>query len=152
MYCQNCGNELEPGTFCPCCEKLKHGTAYGAEQITSTTTTQQPRLTPYPPQYPVAKHNVTSEQNYYQTQLVENPTRILVLCIIGLATFGTGIIGLIFSIIGLSQATKHIATYGNSDKKVKIGKSISTIGFVLSLIVTFFWICLCVFWLYGVSL
>ena len=57
--------------------------------------------------------------------------------ILGLALgCATGIIGLIFSIIGLSKANNYIATYGDIANQVRIGKRLSIAGIIVSIVMT----------------
>ena len=85
----------------------------------------------YPPQQPY--------DNYPpQQQLAINPTNVLVFGILSCAF--SGILGLIFGILGLSKAKNFIAMYGQISTKVKVGKILSIIGIVASIF--FFFLCL----------
>ena len=64
-----------------------------------------------------------------------NPSNVLVFGILGLVfALSTGILGLIFSIIGLSKANNYISTYGDIANQVRIGKRLSIAGLIVSLV------------------
>lgn len=64
-----------------------------------------------------------------------NHTQVLVFGILGLALgFGTGIVGLIFSILGISKANKYVAEFGDISNQVRIGKRLSIAGLIVSII------------------
>ena len=66
--------------------------------------------------------------NYVQAQPAQaqgSPSNVLVFGILGLAFCETGILGIIFSIIGLSKAKNYIATYGDVSNQVRVGKRLS---------------------------
>ena len=112
MNCQNCGANVDGKAFCPQC---------GA---------------PVNQQAPVqAPYNAVQPQ-----QPLGNPTKVLVFGIIGLALCELGIVGLIFSIIGLVQANKYIAQYGNVSNQVRIGRRLAIAGLILSIVFIVFWI------------
>lgn len=65
--------------------------------------------------------------------------------ILGLVFCGSGILGLIFSIIGMSKAKKYAAEAGELTGKAKTGKILATLGLVFSIIAIVIWvICLIV--------
>lgn len=74
-----------------------------------------------------------------------SPSKVLVFGILGLA-FGlsTGILGLIFSIIGLKMAGNYIASYGDISNQVRVGKRLSIAGLIISICAIVFWIALIV--------
>ena len=85
MNCQNCGAEVGDKRFCPQC---------GAQVQTAPAAV--PAAAPAQP---------ASQGNY---------TQVLVFGILGLALgASTGIVGLIFSILGIRKANEYIATYGD---------------------------------------
>ena len=59
-----------------------------------------------------------------------NPTNVLVF----------GIVGLIFSIIGLKKANNYIATYGNIANQVRIARILAIAGMIVSIVMIVFWI------------
>lgn len=59
--------------------------------------------------------------------------------ILGLIFCSTGLLGLIFSAIGRSKAKKYAAEAGAVEGKAKVGKILSTIGLVFSIINLVFW-------------
>ena len=61
-------------------------------------------------------------------------TKALVFGILGLAFCETGILGLIFSIIGLSKANNYIRNFGNVSNQVRIGKRLSIAGLIVSIV------------------
>lgn len=69
-----------------------------------------------------------------------NPTPVLVFGIIGLAFSGSGVIGLIFSIIALSKARAYIAQYGDVANQVRIGRRLAIAGLIISILLIIFWI------------
>ena len=69
-----------------------------------------------------------------------SPTPVLVFGIIGLALSGTGIFGLIFSIIGLVKAKNYIAAYGPVSTQARVGKILATVGLIVSIVMIVFWI------------
>ncbi len=63
-----------------------------------------------------------------------NHTQVLVFGILGLALgFATGIVGLIFSILGISKANKYVAQFGDISNQVRIGKRLSIAGLIVSI-------------------
>ena len=113
MNCQNCGANVDGKAFCAQC---------GAPVAQQAPYQQVP-------------YNAIPQQ-----QTLGNPTKVLVFCIIGLALSELGIVGLIFSIIGLVQANKYIAQYGNVSNQVRIGRRLAIAGLIISIIMTVFWI------------
>lgn len=69
-----------------------------------------------------------------------SPGKVLTFGIIGLALFSFGIFGLIFSIIGLSQSSGYQSKYGDVSTQVRIGKILSIVGLILSILMTILWI------------
>ena len=69
-----------------------------------------------------------------------SPTPVLVFGIIGLALSGTGILGLIFSIIALSKAKSYIRTYGPIATQANIGRRLAIAGLIVSIIMIVFWV------------
>ena len=129
MFCEKCGAQIDGQAYCPQC-----GTP------TNQTTVKQPiqyQTYPAQPNQPV------------QTQV--SPTSVLIWCIVGAALSWTGIVGLIFSIIGLRKANAYINTYGPISTQAKIGKILSIIGIVCSAIMTFFWIIWTIVMIIGIS-
>ena len=62
-----------------------------------------------------------------------SPTKVLVFGIIGLAC-SFGILGLIFSIIGLVQGNRYRARYGAISKQANIGRNLSIAGLIISIL------------------
>ena len=60
--------------------------------------------------------------------------------ILGLVFCGSGILGLIFSIIGMSKAKKYAAEAGELTGKAKTGKILATLGLVFSIIAIVIWV------------
>ena len=114
MNCQNCGANVDGKAFCPQC---------GAQVQAS------------------AQPNYNYNTGYNQPAAPQgNPTNVLVFGILGLALSGLGIVGLIFSIIGLKKANNYIATYGNIANQVRIGRRLAIAGLIVSIIFTIFWL------------
>ena len=126
MFCEKCGAQINNEQICPQCG----------------TPINQQRTTGQPTQYQTYKtyETYSSQQPVQSVPTQVNPTPILVWCIVGAALSWTGIIGLIFSIIGLKKANTYIKQYGEISQQVKIGKILSIIGIVGSSIMTIFWI------------
>ncbi len=61
-------------------------------------------------------------------------TQSLVFGILGLVFCESGILGIIFSAIGLSKAKKYAAEAGELTGKAKTGKILATLGLVFSII------------------
>ena len=113
MNCQNCGANVDGKAFCPQC---------GAQ-------VQAP-----------AQPSYNYNGGYNQPAAPQgNPTNVLVFGILGLALSGLGIVGLIFSIIGLKKANNYIATYGNISNQVRIARRLAIAGLVVSIIFTVFY-------------
>jgi len=114
MNCQNCGANVDGKAFCPQC---------GAQVQAS------------------AQPNYNYNTGYNQPAAPQgNPTNVLVFGILGLALSGLGIVGLIFSIIGLKKANNYIATYGNISNQVRIGRRLAIAGLVVSIICTIIYV------------
>ena len=123
MFCEKCGAQINNEQICPQCG----------------TPVNRQRTTGQPTQYKVYE-TYSSQQPVQSVPTQVNPTPILVWCIVGAALSWTGIIGLIFSIIGLKKANAYIREYGAISQQVKIGKILSIIGIVGSSIMTIFWL------------
>ena len=63
----------------------------------------------------------------------DSPAKILVFGIVGLA-LSSGIIGLIFSILGLVKANRYIAQNGRISKQVNIGRGLSVAGIIIAIV------------------
>ena len=114
MNCQNCGANVDGKAFCPQC---------GAQ-------VQAP-----------AQPSYNYNGGYNQPAAPQgNPTNVLVFGILGLALSELGIVGLIFSIIGLKKANNYIATYGNISNQVRIGRRLAIAGLVVSIICTIIYV------------
>lgn len=110
MFCPNCGTTVNEGTNCPNC---------GAP-LTNAQPVQ-----------------VTGGAG----QTLGNPSQVLVFGILGLAFgLGGGILGIIFSIIGLTKAKSYIAAYGDVSNQVRTGKKLATAGLIVAIIMTICWI------------
>ena len=112
MKCQYCGANVDGKAFCPQC---------GARVLT--------------PAQPSCNYN----GGYNQPASPQgNPTIVLVFGILGLALSGLGIVGLIFSIIGLKKANNYIATYGNIANQVRIARILAIAGMIVSIVMIVF--------------
>ena len=117
-FCKNCGTELKEGKVCQNCGTVNEGAAKAASE---TTTTPTP-----------ASSNATSGNNGLAIAG-------FVLALVGVVTCGvTSVLGLIFSIIGLSTA--------NRDKKE--GKGLAIAGIAVSGAVIVIWLFI---WIIAVS-
>lgn len=77
-----------------------------------------------------------------QNQNLPKPGSVLALGIIGLATCGTGIIGLIFSIIAISKAGKFRKNSAEPSGQVNTGRILGIIGLIFSILMIILWIIL----------
>ena len=77
-----------------------------------------------------------------QNQNLPSPGSVLALGIIGLATCGSGIIGLIFSIIAISKAGKFRKGSTAVSGQVNTGRILGIIGLILSILMIVIWIVL----------
>lgn len=117
MRCTNCGTEVPGGSFCPQC---------GAQLVQEQA--YQYQVNPYAAQPP---SNAVQTPG---TQTLGNPTQVLVFGILGLALSELGIVGLIFSILALTKASKYIETYGNVSTQVRVGRGLAIGGLVVSIL------------------
>lgn len=105
MFCPNCGTKVDSGTNCPNCGAPLDEVQY-------------------------VQANVSSAQT------LGNPSQVLVFGILGLALgFGTGILGLIFSIIGLVKAKNYVAQYGDVSNQVRTGRRLALAGLIVSILI-----------------
>ena len=77
-----------------------------------------------------------------QNRNLPTPGSILAFGIIGLATCGTGIIGLIFSIIAISKAGKFRQGSAERSGQVNTGRALGIVGLILSILMIILWIIL----------
>ncbi len=82
------------------------------------------------------KCGAPAEQNRPANALTptgDSPAKILTFGIIGLALC-SAVVGLIFSILGMTKSNRYIASNGNISKQVSIGRKLAIAGLVLSII------------------
>lgn len=130
-FCNKCGTQLNGEQVCPMC---------GAPVANATNSNITQDLN-----QPINQYQSYGDYQGYgsspQPPVQQgNPTSVLVWCIVGGALAWSGIVGLIFSIIGLRKANAYIKQYGLISQQVRVGKIISIVGIVLSSIMTVFWI------------
>lgn len=77
-----------------------------------------------------------------QNRNLPTPGSILAFGIIGLATCGTGIIGLFFSIIAISKAGKFRQGTTERSGQVNTGRALGIVGLILSILMIILWIIL----------
>lgn len=137
-FCNRCGTQLNGEWVCPMCgtpvndavNQYDKNKFYNIAQELNQPINQNLPYGKYP------RHDSSPQPPVQQG----SPTSVLVWCIVGGALAWSGIVGLIFSIIGLRKANAYIKQYGPISKQVTVGKIISIIGIVLSSIMTVFWI------------
>ncbi|MBR3298135.1 MAG: hypothetical protein IKI64_02915 [Clostridia bacterium] len=113
MYCTNCGAKFEDGSSnCPYCGTVA-----------------------------MNENNNVSQTSTYEGPMCD-PTPVLVWGILGLAfALSTGILGIIFSIIGLKKSNQYIAyTSGAYSRKAQIGRKLSIAGIITGAVMTVFFI------------
>lgn len=126
MFCMNCGASLPDGSaFCPNC-----GSPAEQPQNDNSTAYQQPVSSV---QYNSGAANQASE---VQDSLAKS---ILVFGILSLALSQFGIVGLIFAIITKSKLGRYIPQYGSPTGKAKVGKILSTVGLIASIVYAVVW-------------
>lgn len=131
LFCNKCGTQLNGEQVCPMCG----APVINAVNQNITQDLNQPINQNQP--YGNYQRYDSSPQPPVQQG---NPTSVLVWCIVGGALAWSGIVGLIFSIIGLRKASAYIKQYGPISQQVTVGKVISIIGIVVSSIMTIFWV------------
>ena len=65
--------------------------------------------------------------------------------ILSLVFCGSGILGLIFAIIGKKKAKAYAAEVGQLDGKAKVGSILATVGLILSIIMMVYWVFIIIF-------
>ena len=111
MICTKCGATIPDGsTVCPTC-----GAAIEAAPVQAA------------PQ-PVAAAGTVS------------PANVLTWGILGLAFAGSGLLGLIFSIIGLKKGKLFLAENGSLFGQAKVGRTLAKVGLILSIVMMIFWV------------
>ncbi|MBR4761686.1 MAG: zinc ribbon domain-containing protein [Clostridia bacterium] len=113
MICNNCGANIPDGsTFCTNC---------GAS-VAPAQTAQ--------PVYAPASNGIKTV----------SPGKVLTWGILGLAFAELGILGLIFSIIGLKNANTFLAENGMLYGQAKVGRILAKAGLIVSIIMMVFWL------------
>ncbi len=146
MNCKNCGAELHEGSaFCGNC-----GMRVEIEQPVYEAPAEPVYEAPAQPEFTQEVHTEYQEQGTYtapvqpeyteayqpEVPVGEKPNTVLWIVLSAIEIFTccqiTGIIGLIFAIIGHLSAEK--GDYEDANKKVKIAKTLFWIGFALGLL------------------
>ncbi|MBQ4105812.1 MAG: DUF4190 domain-containing protein [Clostridia bacterium] len=83
---------------------------------------------------------VYQQETAIKPQAEDNSMKALIFGIIGLVLSESGLLGLIFSIIGLSQAKKYKQNFGELAGKAKVGNILSTLGLIFSILMMAFWV------------
>ena len=122
-YCNNCGNELKDGAkFCEHC---------GAPVDVAKE--------------PVSEYAEQTVEYYTEAPVVNTPEQdamaksAMIMSIVGLALSELGIPGIIISAIAKGKVKKATAA-GATGGKLKVARILSTIGIILSIVMTIFWI------------
>ena len=116
MICNNCKAEIENGSeFCNHC---------GAPVTAGEPVSERQPVT-------------YNEQDIAAEADCPSPIKVLIFGIIGLAlSFDYTIPGIILSAIGLKFANDYIACLGNTNTKVKVGRILSIVGLIRSIVLT----------------
>lgn len=93
---------------------------------------------------PVAQAGGQQPQPAQPQQTLGSPSKVLVFGILSLA-LSSGVIGLIFGIIGLVQAKRYNETYGPVSRQVSIGKGLSIAGIIVSIVCLLIYVACIVF-------
>lgn len=118
MFCIKCGRQIpDDAVFCPAC-----GATQG-DQMPQAIAPNQPAAWKKP---------VSPEEDALAGS-------ILTWGILGLAFSATVILGIIFSAIGLSKARRFRETYGPLHHRAKVGRILSLVGLIVSLVMILFW-------------
>ncbi len=136
MFCPNCGTQLPDSTkFCPNC---------GA-QLAQAQPAPQPEQAPAQPMPQPEPPSTYQEYQQVPAQLVlatdeingVTPSNILLFGILGTALGYTfGLIGLIFSLIGMNKAKQYTEGGGELTGKAKVGRILCIVGLILSIVMT----------------
>ena len=115
MICSKCGANIPDGsTFCTAC-----GAAVEAAPA---------QAAPQP---------VAAQPAGVQTV---SASKVLTWGILGLAFAGSGLLGLIFSIIGLKKGKLFLAENGSLFGQAKVGRTLAKVGLILSIVMMVFWV------------
>ena len=119
MICSNCGATIPDGsTFCTNC-----GTAV-AQAAPAAAPAPQPVYAAQPA----------------STIKTVTATTVMVWGILGLAFSESGLLGLIFSIIGRKKAKTFLLENGQLFGQAKVGGILSKVGLIVSIIMMVFWV------------
>ena len=158
MFCTSCGKELSPyDRVCPNCGAPVSGDDYqDAAPVGEQASYEQPAYEqPAYDQQPAYAQPTYSQPTYNQPSYTYNnpaypaqtaasasgvtPTSVLVWGIAALAcacTFYFAFLGIIFGAIAKSRSNNYIAAYGPISNKVKTGRILGNVGFILGIVLT----------------
>lgn len=130
MYCPQCGSLLEEGAkFCQNC---------GAKMESAEQSVSEPVQADTPvAEQPQRANDASAIKDSFEAQDLASST--LTMGILSLVFCEIGLLGLIFAIIGKSKAKKYAALTGKLSGKANVGKILSTVGLVISIIMTAVW-------------
>lgn len=139
MFCPECGSQLEEGArFCQNC---------GAKvQAPDSVNDERKHEEPLRPETVVMDQPPKAEARpAASTEAEALSSSALTMGILSLVFSSLGLLGLIFAIIGKSKVKKFRNLTGAVSGKVTAGKILSTIGLIISIIMTVVWIIYTIF-------
>jgi len=136
-FCNNCGSELKEGArFCEQC---------GTPVQQAPQAPEQPAYTYQEPVYQQPAYTYQQQYTYQQPEVVTpapaqsgDAKGAMIMSIIGLALSELGIPGIILSAIAKGKV-KKAEEAGATGGMVKVGKILSKIGMIVSIVMTAFW-------------
>lgn len=127
MYCPKCGSLLEEGAkFCQNC---------GAKMESAEQNVSEPVQADTPvAEQPQRANDASAIEDSFEAQDLASST--LTMGILSLVFCEISLLGLIFAIICKFKAKKYAALTGKLSGKANVGKILSTVGLVISIIMT----------------
>ena len=124
MYCTKCGAEIAEGAaFCTNCGEP----AVKAEEVVEAVEEKAAEI-------------VTEAAPAATSAPAANPTPVLVMGIIAIATCAYGILGIIFGAIGKKKAKAYLAETGSLTGAAKVGSILAKVGLIVGIVMTVVWL------------